>query len=222
MADPLLRQTLSLRFGADRGWQERTPREVGGMLGGRYRNSERLVAGLIKRAQKAIPLVAEDPSQLQVLYEDEDLLAVSKPPGLRTAPRHRFLGDSLVSQLIGYLRPENGSSPPFIVHRLDRGTSGVLLCAKTSMDLFIYRPIYLYVYLFVYVYIYIYIYMRIYIYIHILYIYIYIYARPATACWPPGRARAVARSASKMRLDIATYKYTRSMYTYITIYTYMI
>jgi len=130
MTDKTFRTVLRLRFGMDRGWERRTPQEVGELLGGRYARNGGLVNRLIKRARQAIPLVADDPSGLAILYEDEDLLVVSKPPSLRTTPVHRFVGKSLVSQLIGYLRPTNGSSPPFLVHRLDQGTSGVFVCAK--------------------------------------------------------------------------------------------
>lgn len=38
---------------------------------------------------------------LQVLYEDEDLVAVNKPPGVITAPKHRYVGGSIVNRIIG-------------------------------------------------------------------------------------------------------------------------
>ena len=40
-------------------------------------------------AQRAIPLVADlDP--VEVIYEDEDIIAVNKPAGVISAPKHRF------------------------------------------------------------------------------------------------------------------------------------
>ena len=38
-----------------------------------------------------------------MLYEDEHLLAVNKPPGLRTAPRHKYEPDSMVQRVLHYL-----------------------------------------------------------------------------------------------------------------------
>lgn len=43
----------------------------------------------LREAMKAVPLVA-DPEGIHVVYEDEDLLAVSKPSGIISAPKHRF------------------------------------------------------------------------------------------------------------------------------------
>lgn len=131
ISDKFLRLVMKLRFGMDRGWKRRTPREVGELLGGRYMRRVDVVQETIEKAQKAIPLKADDPSNLCILHEDEEILAVSKPPFLRTTPIHRFVGKSLVSQLVGYLQPANGSTPPFITQRLDQFTSGVYLCAKT-------------------------------------------------------------------------------------------
>ena len=40
-------------------------------------------------AQKAIPLVA-DADPVEVIYEDDDMIAVNKPPGVISAPKHRY------------------------------------------------------------------------------------------------------------------------------------
>lgn len=61
-----------------------------------------------------------------MLYEDADLLAVNKPPGVISAPKHRYTGGSMVNRVIGRLGFE-----PRTLHRLDQWTSGVLLFAKT-------------------------------------------------------------------------------------------
>jgi hypothetical protein len=49
---------------------------------------------------RAVPLAA-DVGPLEVLYEDNDLLAVNKPPGIITAPRHRYVGGSMVNRVKG-------------------------------------------------------------------------------------------------------------------------
>jgi 23S rRNA-/tRNA-specific pseudouridylate synthase len=69
------------------------------------------VLRLLERAPRSIRLVA-DAEPLQVVYEDARFLAVSKPPGLRSAPVHRFLGGSAVNRMIGYLGAE-----PYLLHR---------------------------------------------------------------------------------------------------------
>jgi len=131
MKDPLERRALELRFGLDQGGARRTPAEVGELLGGKYAKNPQTAQVLIRTAMNNIPLVADDPADLHVLFEDDDLLAVSKPPFLRTNPVHRFCGKSLTNMLVGYLRPEK-TPPPFIIHRLDQCTSGVFLCTKNA------------------------------------------------------------------------------------------
>ena len=75
------------------------------------------------------------PEALRILYEDDKILAVVKPAGLHVFPSRRGERQSLWSQL-KKIRPgldEVGDrSAPAFVHRLDRGTSGVLLAAKTN------------------------------------------------------------------------------------------
>jgi 23S rRNA pseudouridine1911/1915/1917 synthase len=61
-----------------------------------------------------------------VLLEEQDFLVVDKPFGLPTHPTARYLQENLVSALRGMY----GEPAPTAVHRLDRETSGVLLCAR--------------------------------------------------------------------------------------------
>lgn len=65
-----------------------------------------------------------------VLYEDEDVLAVNKPAGMPTHPSHQHTDDTLANA-VAYYYKEKGR--PFVfraVNRLDGDTSGVLLIAK--------------------------------------------------------------------------------------------
>lgn len=66
---------------------------------------------LLERAPRSIKLVA-DREPLDVVFEDDHFLAVCKPPGLRSAPVHRFMGGSAVNRMIGYLGAE-----PYLLHR---------------------------------------------------------------------------------------------------------
>lgn len=66
------------------------------------------------------------PLSYSILHEDEDLLAVSKPCGLPTVPAGGFLEHTLLA----LVRKKHPEAAP--VHRLGRGTSGVVLFARTA------------------------------------------------------------------------------------------
>lgn len=73
---------------------------------------------------------------LEILYEDSDLVAVNKAPGVVVHPGVGTMpGTTLVEALCArYGYPEEGAGPeerPGVVHRLDRETSGVILWART-------------------------------------------------------------------------------------------
>jgi 23S rRNA pseudouridine1911/1915/1917 synthase len=85
---------------------------------------------------EAAPLraVAED-IPLEVLYEDEDLVAVDKPAGMVVHAGAGVHSGTLVNALLhrfGTLSSAGGPLRPGIVHRLDRYTSGVILAAKND------------------------------------------------------------------------------------------
>jgi 23S rRNA pseudouridine1911/1915/1917 synthase len=70
---------------------------------------------------------------LDILYEDEYLAAINKPPGLVVHPAPGHWRGTLVNALVyhfGQLSGVHGPSRPGVVHRLDRDTSGVILVAK--------------------------------------------------------------------------------------------
>jgi 23S rRNA pseudouridine1911/1915/1917 synthase len=69
---------------------------------------------------------------LNILYEDDDLIAVNKPPGLLAVPLERKEGADSVFDLIDRHLRSHRTRKPFIVHRIDRDTSGVVLFAKQS------------------------------------------------------------------------------------------
>ena len=84
-------------------------------------------------AESPTPAAPQFPS-LNIVYEDDHLLAVDKPAGLTThpAPGHETgtLTNTLLAHLPG-LAEVGDPSRPGIVHRLDKDTSGLLLVAKT-------------------------------------------------------------------------------------------
>jgi len=83
---------------------------------------------------RAVAIEAEE-IPLSILYEDEHLLAIDKPPGLVVHPSPGHDSGTLVNALLHHVRDLSGIGGelrPGIVHRLDRDTSGVLLVAKTD------------------------------------------------------------------------------------------
>ena len=83
-----------------------------------------------------IPRQAPRPEEipLQILFEDEDLVVVNKPPGMVVHPARGHWSGTLVSALQFHFGPSLSSSGgplrPGIVHRLDRDTSGAILVAR--------------------------------------------------------------------------------------------
>jgi RluA family pseudouridine synthase len=70
--------------------------------------------------------------RLVVLYEDDAVVALNKPAGLLAVPVEGSDAPSAWSLLAAELRPKRQRA--FVVHRIDRFTSGVLLFAKTPPD----------------------------------------------------------------------------------------
>ncbi|HEY2827320.1 MAG TPA: RluA family pseudouridine synthase [Pirellulales bacterium] len=72
---------------------------------------------------------------LEILFEDEHLAAINKPPGMVVHPAKGHWSGTLTAALAFHfqqLSGAGGSTRPGIVHRLDRDTSGVLIVAKTD------------------------------------------------------------------------------------------
>ena len=67
-----------------------------------------------------------------ILYEDEALLAVDKPAGLLSVSNEREQLRTAYRMVTAYVRSGDPAGRVFIVHRLDRDTSGVLLFAKNE------------------------------------------------------------------------------------------
>ncbi|TDJ67784.1 MAG: RluA family pseudouridine synthase [Planctomycetota bacterium] len=70
--------------------------------------------------------------ELDVLYEDAEVLAVDKPAGLAVHPGGRHLADTLIQRVHARYRDEiaAGRLAPRLCHRLDRETSGIVLIGK--------------------------------------------------------------------------------------------
>jgi 23S rRNA pseudouridine1911/1915/1917 synthase len=96
---------------------------------------------LVRPVAPELTRALEDPSvQFDVLHADEDVVVVDKPPGLVVHPSRGHRAGTLVNGLLarGFFRVLAGagddavSERPGIVHRLDKGTSGVMVVARTA------------------------------------------------------------------------------------------
>jgi hypothetical protein len=137
-------EILRLRFGGseppnDLRHQNLPTAEVANKMG----VSEARVAKAIRMASRQVPLVADRPApawvQRAILFEDDDLLVINKPPGINHHPKHRWAGGSLLNAVMGYVADQREANDGeslneesvFPVHRLDAETSGVTVFAKS-------------------------------------------------------------------------------------------
>ena len=74
------------------------------------------------------PVPAEGP--LDILYEDEDLAVVNKQPGILIHPSHGHFDDTIGNYLMRHWQKAGEESGFHPVHRLDKGTTGLLIVAK--------------------------------------------------------------------------------------------
>ena len=70
--------------------------------------------------------------ELEILYEDQDILAVNKPGGLVTHPSGSHYSDSLSNQVAAYFRSKDEPTKVRSIGRLDKETSGILLFARNQ------------------------------------------------------------------------------------------
>lgn len=79
---------------------------------------------------KAPSLIIPSEGPVDILYEDDDLLVVNKPAGLAVHPCAGSWDDSLGARLVNYYRQTGLNADFHPVHRLDKGTSGLMVVAK--------------------------------------------------------------------------------------------
>ena len=107
-------------------WQAKLDADEVTLDGVAAAGSERLVAGQTLVWSRPPWVEPDAPLHFDVLWEDAHLLAVNKPGGLPTLPGGGFMENTLL-HLVQAQRP--GANP---VHRLGRGTTGIVVFAKTA------------------------------------------------------------------------------------------
>lgn len=84
------------------------------------------------------PEITARKMDLDILYEDEDILIVNKPKGMVVHPAAGHYDDTLVNGLMEHCRGQlsgiNGVMRPGIVHRIDRDTTGILVVCKNDFS----------------------------------------------------------------------------------------
>ncbi len=70
----------------------------------------------------------------EIIYEDEDILVLNKPPQLAMHPTHNHQGDTLANAVAAYLESKGKKAVFRAVGRLDKGTAGIVVCALTPLS----------------------------------------------------------------------------------------
>ena len=94
---------------------------------------------VVELPKEAVPLEPDPSVPFEVVYEDEDLVVVDKPAGVVVHPGAGTHGGTLIAGLlarypdIGALASVSDPVRPGVVHRLDKGTSGLLVVARSAV-----------------------------------------------------------------------------------------
>ncbi|MBO5240649.1 MAG: RluA family pseudouridine synthase [Clostridia bacterium] len=78
----------------------------------------------VNRRKKVAP-----PQEIRIIYEDEQFLAIDKPAGLLSVQSDKET-ECAYGYVLAYLSAKDKNARPFILHRIDKETSGVLVFAK--------------------------------------------------------------------------------------------
>lgn len=82
--------------------------------------------------------VSPQKMDLDIVYEDEDIIVINKPKGMVVHPAPGHTTDTLVNGLLYHCKDHlsgiNGVARPGIVHRIDRDTTGLLIVCKNDMS----------------------------------------------------------------------------------------
>jgi 23S rRNA pseudouridine1911/1915/1917 synthase len=104
-----------------------------------YKNAETVYPG--SEIELRIPPAAEtelvaEPIPIDILFENDDLIVVSKPAGMVVHPSLGHNTGTLINAVLGHtpdIEGVGGVKRPGLVHRLDQNTSGVILLAKNDL-----------------------------------------------------------------------------------------
>lgn len=141
LAGERLDVVLSRLFGFSRAFSQEIIEAGGALVAGKPGvKSDRVQAGDLlemtfepKKPPSIEPIIVES---MAILYDDDDIVVVDKPPGLAAHPAPSWEGPTVLGALAGAGYRISTSGPPErqgIVHRLDVGTSGLMAVAKSEV-----------------------------------------------------------------------------------------
>ena len=79
-------------------------------------------------------LLTPENIDVDIVFEDDSIIIINKPPGLVVHPGHGNYSGTLINGLLYHFKnlPKNSSDRPGLVHRIDKDTSGLIVIAKTE------------------------------------------------------------------------------------------
>jgi len=98
------------------------------------KNKDKVTAGDVITVNAAVPVVVQDVAQaldLNIVFEDEDLLVINKPAGLVVHPGAGNPDGTLLNALLHHAPQVEHLPRAGLVHRLDKDTSGIMVVAKS-------------------------------------------------------------------------------------------
>ena len=120
-------------------WQARLAEgKVSDAESGRLKQDAAFVAGRLIRYYRELPPEKLIPFEALILHRDEQLLVADKPHFLATIPSGRFVQETLLSRL----RRDTGIEQLVPLHRLDRGTAGLVLFSVNPLTRGVYSALF--------------------------------------------------------------------------------
>lgn len=83
----------------------------------------------IEFKQEKVTKIEPQNIKLDIVYEDDDIIIVNKQPGIVVHPSYGHASGTLLNALVAY---SNGKYNLYLVHRLDKDTSGIIIFAKNE------------------------------------------------------------------------------------------
>ncbi|MBN2611536.1 MAG: RluA family pseudouridine synthase [Bacteroidales bacterium] len=97
-----------------------------------------VISIVLPHPPRELELIPQD-IPINIVYEDDDVIVVNKEPDMVVHPGHGNYTGTLVNALMYHLKDlplfQQGLVRPGLVHRIDKGTSGILVVAKTELAL---------------------------------------------------------------------------------------
>ena len=76
---------------------------------------------------------------IDIIYEDKDIIVINKPSGLLTVATEKEKNKNAYHLVMEYLKKKNKNNRIFIIHRLDKDTSGIIMFAKNERAKHLYQ-----------------------------------------------------------------------------------